>query len=175
MELLLGKADRAGSDVLVAVEADLLENGGERPDLHFTVVHGQLRRRAAGERLQHFDADREVGVRVVVDLDRPHVRLLLFPIEAIDMVLHPFVEIDRLFVQKDLSGKLVHLPDHAGAAGDVDNHDVVGVGTAQAHAFRGEGVRAPVPGFPGLVDGAILLEDAEQLSDGRFAKGLARR
>ena len=175
MQLLLGQADGARPDVLMRVKADLFEDGRERRDPHLTVMDGKRLRRPALEGLEHLDADREVGVRVVVDLDRPHVRLLLFPIEAIDMVLHPFVEIDRLFVQKDLGGKLVHLPDHAGAAGDVDNHDVVGVGTAQAHAFRGEGVRAPVPGFPGLVDGAILLEDAEQLGDGRFAKGLARR
>src|SRR5947208_2311074 len=38
VELLLRKTDRARANVFVGVEADLLEDGGQRPDLNFTVM-----------------------------------------------------------------------------------------------------------------------------------------
>src|SRR2546429_4238820 len=116
MELLFRKTDRPGADVLVAMEAEFLEDGGQRPDLNFTVMDGHIGRWAAGERLQDFDADGQVGIGVVVDLDRPDVRLLLLPIQPVDVVLGAFVEVYGFFMQIDLGRELVHLADDAGAA-----------------------------------------------------------
>ena len=89
------------------------------------------------------------------------------------MVLRALVQVDRFFVQERGRRELVHLADDAGAPGHVDDDDVVGIGAAQADAFRGKRVGAPVPGIPGLVDGAIFFENAQQLGDGRLPKGFA--
>ena len=51
VQLLLRQADRSRPDVLVGVEADLLEDGGQRSDPYLTVVHRQLLCRAARKRL----------------------------------------------------------------------------------------------------------------------------
>ena len=53
------------------------------------------------KRLEHLDTDRQVGVGVVVDLDRPHIGFLLLPIEPVHVVLEALVQVDRFLVQKD--------------------------------------------------------------------------
>ena len=66
----------------------------------------------AREGVQHLHGHRRKCVGVVVDLDRPHICLLLIPIEPVDVELSAFVEVNRLFVEKDRSGELVHLAEY---------------------------------------------------------------
>jgi hypothetical protein len=61
-------------------------------------VHRERLGRPALKRFEHLDADRQVRVGVVVDLDRPDVGLLLLPVDAIDVVLQAFVQVDRFLV-----------------------------------------------------------------------------
>ena len=80
--------DLAPADVLVRVELDLLEDRGDVADGDLAVLDVGSRRLAPLlERLEHLEVDGEVGVGVVVDVDRAHVGLLLVPVEAVDVVL----------------------------------------------------------------------------------------
>ena len=114
VQRLLGQVDRPGADVLVRVEADLLEHGGERRELDLAVAPSSGVPSPTGlvpNVSSTWTVHRRERVGVVVDLDRADVRLLLLPVEPVDVVLRALVEVDGLLVEQDRGGELVHLAD----------------------------------------------------------------
>ena len=55
VQRLLGQVDGAAADVLVGVEADLLEHGRQRGELHLAVRARQRPAVGAAEGVEHFD------------------------------------------------------------------------------------------------------------------------
>ena len=119
----------------------------------------RLRRR---EGVEHLHRDRGEGVRVVVDLDRVHVCLLLFPVEALDVVLRAFVEVNRFLVQQDWRGELIHLADDLGSRmRGVDDHDVVRRDAAEVDLVGRKSLPAPEPPTSRTRSRTILFEQLE--------------
>ena len=118
------------------------------------------------ERIEHLHSHRRERIGVVVDLDRPHVSLLLVPVQAVDVELRAFMQVDRLLVEQHRGGELVHLADDLRSRmRRVDDHDVVGQDPAQVHLFGRESLPAPEPPPGGPRGGAVLLEQLQQLAD----------
>jgi hypothetical protein len=171
VQRLLGEVDRPRPEVLVGVEADLLEDMGAARDLDLALRPAHPGRGLAGERLEDLDLNGEVGVGVVVDLNRSHVGLLLVPVQPFDVVLRAVLEVDRLVVQEDRRRELISLSDHLGPRpGDVDDHDVVGVEPAQRDALGRECLARPVPAASGAAAHAVLLEQLQEVGDVRFTE-----
>src|SRR5438309_4064848 len=64
VEGLLGQVDGAGADVLVGLEADLLEHGRERGELDLAMGPIETVAIGPGENVEHLDGDRIEGGRV---------------------------------------------------------------------------------------------------------------
>ena len=120
---------------------------------------------------------RKLGVRVVVDVDLTDVRLLLFPVQLLDLMLLAAVHVDRLLVEVDRRGVAIHLADHARRAGDrrIHDHEVVGGSRAQADRLGREALAGPVPLAAGavVVERALILEVAQEFVGGGAAEALA--
>src|SRR5258705_12805474 len=97
LQLLLGKMDPAPADVLVRVHRELLVDRGERAHEDLTVREIEAARRLMPvELVDDADANGELRLRVVVDLDLAHVGLRVVPVQPFDLELLRLVEIDRL-------------------------------------------------------------------------------
>ncbi len=164
VHLLLGEMHLAPSDVLVRVQLDLLELRHDRADQHLTMMLGR-RRVPVRELLDHLHPHRQSGVCVVVDLNWMDVGLLLFPIESLDVVLLPFVDINRVSVDQHWRGEGIDLADHARPCpiAGVDDDDVGSRGGAQADLFGRIRFGRPVPGVAGVVQDALILQEIEHL------------
>ena len=78
------------------------------------------------EDLEHLERDAQVGIGVVVDVGARDVGLAFVPVQAVDVVLHALVDVDRLLVDQQGSGEQVDLAEHAvSVAGGVDDDDVL--------------------------------------------------
>ena len=94
------------------------------------------------------------------------VSLLLLPVQALDVVLRTFVEVDRLLVQQDRRGELIHLADDLGSwRRRVDDHHVVRCDAPEVDLVRRESLPAPEPTASRARSGTILFEQLEQLAD----------
>src|SRR5581483_11841524 len=109
MAALLRQGDLAPAHVLVRIELDLLEDRGDVADGDLAMVDLAALRRRAFERLQYLELHGEVGVSEVVDVDAADVRLLLLPVEAVDVVLLSAVHVDRLLVDEERRRRAVDL------------------------------------------------------------------
>ena len=165
MHLLLRDADRAPAHVLVRVELDLLEHGHLPGDHHLAALAlASGSRIGLVEDLQNLQRDAEIGIGVVIDVGAGDVGLALLPVEPVDVVLHPFVDVDRLLVDEQGSGEEVHLAEHAVSVAGCVHDDHVFRGTAPQAEGAGRKVLvtpvvAVVLGVPHV---AVLLQDVEQ-------------
>ncbi len=165
MELDLGQEDAAPAEVLERLEAQLLVDGGDAADHHLAMAALATGRRRGLEALQRLERDRQLGLRVVVHVDRSDIGLLLAPVEPIHVVLARLVEVDGALVDEGPSGEEVDLADDPRpiTAGLDDDHVHVGA-RAQRHLRGGEVLARPVPAtVRGLAHVALLAEEGEQL------------
>ena len=161
MQRLLGKMDRSSADVLVRVKSNLLEHRGKARDLHFPMAAGEGVPMRAVKGVEHLHGHRCQRVGVVVDVDGTDVRLLLIPVQPIDVVLRALMQVHGLFVQQHRRGELVHLADDLRARlRRVDDHDVVGEDAAQVHLLGRKGLAAPEPATRRSGRRTVFLEDA---------------
>src|SRR5438105_407883 len=158
--------NRTRADLRGGAEAKLLEHRSERRDLQLPVMAREAASVRTRERVQHLHGHRRKGVGVVIDLDRPDVRLLLLPIEPVDVELRPFMQVDGLFVEEDRSGELVHLAeDLRTRMRGVDDDHVVRSDSPEVYLLGGKGLAAPEPPPCGAGCGAVLLKNLQQVVD----------
>ena len=165
LELDLGQVDSAPAEVLVRDELELLVDGCEAGHHHLAVDARAAGRRLVGENVERFQRHRAIRLRVVVDVDTADIRLALVPIEAVDVELRRFVEIDRVLVHDRLGREQVHLADDARPVGRrVDDHDVLLGGGPERNLRGGEVLARPIPApVARLADMPLLPEEREQV------------
>ena len=157
MHLLLGHRQLAIADVLVGVEADLLEADHPARDPHFAVA-GHCRTQAlVVEAFERLDLHVFDGVGVIAALDLLDVGLALVVLEALDMVQAALVDVDGLFVEAGERRREGDLPDDLGVVAVIDDNEVIAGNLAQADCVGGIGFRCPVPGVAGPVEHAGLF------------------
>ena len=110
-----------------------------------------------GEHLERLERDRELRLRVVVDVDRAHVRLALVPVEPVHVVLARLVEVDRVLVDERRAREQVDLAEDARPIGSgVDDEHVLRRRRPQADLRGREVLARPVPAsVVGLADVAL--------------------
>ena len=149
----------------MGVELELLEHGHLPGDHHLAALP-LAGRGLIGllEDLEHLERDAEVGIGVVVDVGARDVGLALVPVEAIDVVLHALVDVDRLLVHEQRRREEVDLAqDAVPVAGGVDDDHVLRRAGAQAEVAGREVLVAPVVAIVvGTPEVAVLLQDVEQ-------------
>ncbi len=179
MQLDLGQVDAPPAQVLVRLEAQLLEYGGEARNHHLAVC--PLRRRPGGrtrESFERLERDRQLRLRVVVDVDRPDVGALLVPVEPIDVVLARLVQVDGVLVDQRACREKIDLADdhRPRMAQRVDDDHVLRRRDAQRDLRRGEVFACPVPAsIVGLADVAFLGEESEQFVGGHAGQRIVGR
>ncbi len=149
----------------MGVVLELLEHGHLPGDHHLAPLSLPGRRciGLVGD-LEHLERDPEVGIGVVVDVRPGDVGLALVPVQAVDVVLDPLVDVDRLLVDEERGGEEVDLTqDPVAIAGGIDDDHVLRRARAQAEVAGREVLVAPVVAIVvRAADPAVLLQDVEQ-------------
>ena len=95
MDRRLRKVDAAPADVFLRKQLQLLENRRPVGDDHIAVRAGEGTACSA-VLFEDVDADSDLGVGIVVDLDLLHVGLALVPVQPLHLVLLAQVHVDGM-------------------------------------------------------------------------------
>ena len=162
----LRQIDRAEAERLLRVQLEFLEHGHQPRDQHVAEGQRAISKRLLLEHVEHLDARVQIRVRIIIDVNAAHIGLFLGKIQLFNLILLPFMHINRVLMQQHRHGVAIHFADHNAVLRpcDINNQKIFAGDGAKRQIRRREFLRHPVIPPAGQIQNVLLAEIIEKLA-----------